>query len=188
MPHISLKNTTIPYTLKVSSRAKCLRLSVYRGGELIVVAPTNYDLSRIEKFILQKSRWVLQKIEYFSKLPVILKRKKTKAEFRQYRDEARILVENKIEKFNQIYNFNYGRISIRDQKTRWGSCSKKGNLSFNYKIALLPENLADYIIVHELCHLKEFNHSPKFWSLVQSIIPDYISRRKDLRNARATLQ
>ncbi len=69
-----------------------------------------------------------------------------------------------------------------NQRTKWGSCSKKGNLNFNYKIALMPEKIADYIVVHELCHLKEFNHSRKFWNLVVKIIPDYLEIKKELKN------
>lgn len=100
----------------------------------------------------------------------------------EYKESARELVLRRVEHFNNIYNFPYGRISIRNQRTRWGSCSKKGNLNFNYKIVLIPEKLADYIIVHELCHLKEFNHSQRFWDLVAKTFPDYRKIRQDLRN------
>ena len=94
-----------------------------------------------------------------------------------------MLALKKIEAFNKIYQFKYNRVSIRNQKTRWGSCSKSGNLNFNYKIALLPEKLVDYIIVHELCHLKEFNHSEKFWALVSITIPDYTIVRTELKQS-----
>ncbi len=83
------------------------------------------------------------------------------------------------EKFG--YTFLYSRISIRNQSSRWGSCSRKGNLSFNYRLALLPPRLADYIIVHELCHLGEFNHSKKFWDLVALTIPDWQKLRVELK-------
>ena len=74
-----------------------------------------------------------------------------------------------------------GRIAIRNQKSRWGSCSKKGNLNFNYKILFLPPDIVDYIIVHELCHLRQFDHSPKFWALVGETIPNYQQLRARLR-------
>ncbi|MBU4082699.1 M48 family metallopeptidase [Patescibacteria group bacterium] len=82
--------------------------------------------------------------------------------------------------YNEIYNFNFNRISVKNQKTRWGSCSEKGNLNFNYRIVLLPIEMADYIIVHELCHLGELNHSPKFWNLVAKTMPNYLEIRKRL--------
>ncbi|MFA6416526.1 MAG: M48 family metallopeptidase [Candidatus Paceibacterota bacterium] len=99
----------------------------------------------------------------------------------QHKESARILVGQKIEYFQTSYNFSVGKVAIRNQKTRWGSCSKKGNLNFNYKIALIPERLADYIIFHELCHLKEFNHSANFWALVAQEIPDYRARKEELK-------
>ena len=100
----------------------------------------------------------------------------------KYKEPARELVLRRVEYFNNIYNFSYGRISIRNQRSRWGSCSKKGNLNFNYKIVLIPEKLADYIVVHELCHLGEFNHSPNFWALVARTFPDYQKIKQELRN------
>lgn len=83
--------------------------------------------------------------------------------------------------FNSFYGFSVGRISIRDTKTRWGSCSKRGNLNFNYKILFLPAHLADYIVVHELCHLQEFNHSQNFWALVAKIFPNHKAMRAELK-------
>jgi predicted metal-dependent hydrolase len=88
---------------------------------------------------------------------------------------------DRVEHFATVYGFKYNRVSIKNQKTRWGSCSKKGNLNFNYKIFLLSPDMRDYIIVHELCHLKELNHSRKFWTLVEEIVPDYRIARKALK-------
>ncbi len=101
-------------------------------------------------------------------------------EYLKYREQARTLAHNRIQFFNQIYNFRVNRITIRNQKTRWGSCSKRGNINFNYKIALLPSELSDYIVVHELCHLGQFNHSKDFWDLVAQAIPDHKERRARL--------
>ena len=102
-------------------------------------------------------------------------------DYLKHREEARALAMERLEHFNKFYQFKIGRISIRNQKTRWGSCSKRGNLNFNYRIALLSKEAADYIIVHELCHLGEFNHSAKFWRLVACAVPDYLEIRKSLR-------
>ncbi|MDP2944335.1 MAG: M48 family metallopeptidase, partial [bacterium] len=83
--------------------------------------------------------------------------------------------------FNRFYNFKYRRISIRDQKTRWGSCSRTGNLNFSYRVLELTPAAADYIIIHELCHLREFNHCVRFWALVAKTVPDYVRLRRELR-------
>lgn len=101
--------------------------------------------------------------------------------YAKYKELALEIAHRKMEEFNKVYNFKYNRISIKNQKTRWGSCSKSGNINFNYKIALLSDRLTDYIIVHELCHLGEFNHSKNFWNLVEKTIPDYEQRREELK-------
>jgi len=91
------------------------------------------------------------------------------------------LVRDRLDYYNQFYQFKVGQISIRNQRTRWGSCSAKGNLNFNYRLVLIPEKLADYVIVHELCHLGEFNHSADFWALVAKAMPDYREARRELK-------
>ncbi len=91
------------------------------------------------------------------------------------------LVRSRLEYFNETYRFRYSRVTIRNQKTRWGSCSSRGHLSFNYKLVMLQPKHADYIIVHELCHLGELNHSKSFWDLVQITMPDHKKIRKELR-------
>jgi predicted metal-dependent hydrolase len=104
-----------------------------------------------------------------------------RGDYLKYKSTARALVLSRLEYFNQFYNFKYNSVRIKNQKTRWGSCSKKGNLNFSYKLALLSPWQADYIIVHELCHLGEFNHSQKFWALVAQTIPDYKKIRQELK-------
>ena len=89
---------------------------------------------------------------------------------------------DRVETFKSRLRFSYKAIKIKNQKTRWGSCSRNKNLNFNYKLIFLPKKQQDYIIIHELCHLKEFNHSRKFWSLVEKIMPDYLEIKNELRN------
>jgi predicted metal-dependent hydrolase len=111
-----------------------------------------------------------------------------KKKIEELRAIARARVEERLVHFNAFYNFSYNDVRIKNVKTRWGSCSTKGNLNFNYKIALLPPHLVDYIIVHELCHLEQMNHSVKFWSLVAKTIPDYRVRRAELRHQAVRLR
>ncbi|MBU6323543.1 MAG: M48 family metallopeptidase [Patescibacteria group bacterium] len=96
---------------------------------------------------------------------------------------ARALAHARLAHFNQYYGFAYAKVFIRSQKTRWGACSAKGNLGFNYRIAFLPPHLADYVIVHELCHLGAFNHSPAFWNLVAETTPNHKELRRELRTS-----
>ena len=97
------------------------------------------------------------------------------------REQARRFVENRISYFNKFYNFEINRVAIKNTSTRWGSCSSKGNLNFNYKIIYLRKELADYLIVHEICHLGQLNHSKKYWALVRQTIPNYDKINKELR-------
>jgi predicted metal-dependent hydrolase len=101
--------------------------------------------------------------------------------FEKEKEAARALVHARLQFFNRHYGFAWGKVFIRNQRSRWGSCSSKGNLNFSFKLVRLPPELADYIIVHELCHLKEFNHSPRFWALVAETVPDYKARKAALR-------
>lgn len=99
----------------------------------------------------------------------------------EHKEAARELVLARLEYFNQHYNLKWNRVSIRNQRRCWGSCTSLKNLNFNYKLLLLPPHLCDYIIVHELCHLKELNHGKNFWSLVEEQMPEYKKHVAELR-------
>lgn len=178
---IELHKKKVEYTLRVSKRARRMRLAIYCDGSFVVTAPRYASENIIEQFIIQKSQWIIDKLEYFKSFSGLVVLKSSKKDYIKYKEQALALAQNRIEHFNKIYGFKFNKINIKNQKTRWGSCSKKGNLNFNYKIALISERLADYIIVHELCHLKEFNHSKKFWNLVAKSIPDYLKIREELK-------
>lgn len=107
--------------------------------------------------------------------------KEDKIIFEERKAEARDLVLGRIQELNKVYNYSYKKISIKNMISRWGSCSRNGNLSFNYRLVLLPPNLVDYVIVHELCHLGEFNHSRDFWNLVARTFPDYQKLKEELK-------
>ncbi len=180
---IELQRNTVGYTLRLDKRSRGVRLSVASGGVFTVSAPPTLRQSRIEEFILQKAGWVLDKIAYFSKFPVRkpIRRAQGKKHFAEHKERARALVHERLEYFNQFYGVKWNRIAIRNQRSRWGSCSRKGNLNFSYKLALLPAHLSDYIIVHELCHLKELNHGQKFWDLVAKVVPNHRELRRELK-------
>ena len=108
-------------------------------------------------------------------------RKFSHKDYLDNKDKALAFVKDRVNFYNQKLGFSFNKISIKNQKSRWGSCSSKKNLSLNYKILFLNKEQQDYIIVHELCHLKEFNHSKNFWSLVEKIIPNYLAIKKSLR-------
>lgn len=93
------------------------------------------------------------------------------------------MVHARVRHYNAVYNFTYARIFIKNTKSRWGSTSSRGNLNFNYKLLFLPPAVADYIIVHELCHLAHFNHGPQFWALVARAVPNHRTLRSELRRA-----
>lgn len=178
---ITLDNQNIQYTLKVSERARGVRLAIYHDGDFVVTVPKRVGENVAEDFILKKSRWILSKLEYFKKNPRTIFIKHTPKEIQEYKKQASTLVRIRIQHWNTFYNFKYNTITIKNVTSRWGSCSKKGNLNFNYKILFLPQELVDYIIVHELCHLREMNHSAEFWSIVAKTIPEYKELRKQLK-------
>lgn len=112
------------------------------------------------------------------------KARRTTSVTKQYTDHkeaARQLIHTRLEYWNKHYKLTYKRVAIRNQRRSWGSCTSLGNLNFSYKILFLPAELADYIVVHELCHLKELNHSKNFWDLVAETIPDYLEKRLALK-------
>lgn len=178
---IQLQNQAIIYTLKKSKRARRMRMAVYCDGAVVVTAPYQFGDGIAERFVREKTSWLLSKLSLFQPFQPRPARRCTKVEYRHNKERAYTLAVERIAHFNRSYHFTFNSINIKNQKTRWGSCSKKGNLNFSYKIALLPKRLADYIIVHELCHRGEFNHSKKFWELVSQAIPDYATLRSELK-------
>lgn len=180
---ITLKNKEISYTIRKSRRARRIRLAVYCDGEVVVTTPFNLKESIAEKFVREKFQWLISKLSFFKQFEGKATVRYSREDYLKYKEEAYNLVESRINYFSKIYKLKYNRINIKNQKTRWGSCSKKGNLNFNYKIALLSSLTSDYIIVHELCHLKELNHSKRFWKLVEKTIPNHRNIRGELKEA-----
>lgn len=139
----------------------------------------------IDKFVSKKSQWIVDTKKNFVVHPVsdiaLLSRRHSKKEYLANKDEALDVLTGRAIFFNKHYGFEIGSISIRNQRSRWGSCSKNKNINFSYKLLLLPPEVRDYVVVHELCHLKEMNHSKAFWNIVAETVPDYKIIRKRLR-------
>lgn len=169
-----------PYIIRKSKRTKHLRLRIYGDGRVVMIAPWWLGSRVIEKFFEDKGEWIREKLDTLKQVQLQAS-KFTRRDYLAHKEEARVLVEERIAKYNAIYGFPVNRISIRHQKTRWGSCSSMRNISINYKIVYLPRAMQDYLIVHELCHLRELNHSPKFWGLVAQTVPHYREVKRALR-------
>lgn len=175
---IQVNGHQIPYTVKKSRRAKHLRLSI-SGNQLTLTVPWLIPLIIGNKFLHANLNWIKKNLsKIISPLP---QNRFSSHQITEFKIQTRKLVRHRLAHYNQYYNFKYSRITIRNQKTRWGSCSHNKTLSFNFRLALLPPELSDYIVVHELCHLKEMNHSSKFWSLVSQTIPNYRQLRRRLK-------
>lgn len=137
--------------------------------------PVYVSFKKAKEFLLANLTWLEKKIR--EEIPF----SDSKEEYKKFKTGARRIITERVGEMNRFYNFSFQKISIRNQSSRWGSCSSSGTLSFNYKIALLPRKYTDYIIVHELCHLKEMNHSSQFWKLVEQKIPNYKEIRRELK-------
>ena len=170
---------SISYTLNRSRRARYMRLVVQPGGVVVVTVPWGSSERAIMRFIERQSSWIARAVRKMASLIPLPAR--GRRAYLKHREEARVFIRERVDLWSAIYKISYRKIAIRDTKARWGSCSSKGNLNFSYALLFLPKGLADYVIVHEICHLKEHNHSSGFWQLVECAIPDYKARRRELR-------
>ncbi len=170
----------LQYTIKKSKRAKNISLSVNRDATIVLTLPWWVPKKMGKVFVDSKRQWILKQIKDIE-LKTKDKKLRTREDYIKNKEKARVLITERLKYFNQYYNLKYNRISIRDTKTRWGSCSSNANLNFSYKLLFLPNDVSDYIIVHELCHLKEMNHSRDFWNLVAEAIPNHRKLRSDIR-------
>jgi len=173
----------IIYELRKSVRSRRLSIAVGRGGSVRVTVPKRLTERDAAEFLRKKALWVISSLEKMEAVPPGLLETGDKRDYSALKEKARALISERVEFFSGCYGYKPGKISISNQSTRWGSCSKNGNLNFNYKLIKLSEECRDYIIVHELCHLKEFNHSDRFWKLVGKAIPDYKKIRKKLKES-----
>jgi hypothetical protein len=170
------------YSLKRIKNLKSLRIIVRSDASVEVRAPLRLSLLQINDFINRKTVWIKKKLHHFStEVKSLDTTEFLYPSYENCKNRAKKLVMKELIVLNSFYNYSYNRVIVRNQKSKWGSCSSKKNLNFNYRILFLPERLAKYLIVHELCHLKELNHSKNFWNLVGLMIPDYRELEKELK-------
>lgn len=166
------------YELKKSPKAKRIRIAVKKNKAVVVTIPRWIPYLAGELFLTDKADWVHTVLTKKTKNTLELPKLK---DWQSHKEPAMKLVKTIIAKYEQHYPYRYNSITIRNPQSRWGSCSSRGNLNFNYRIQFIAKELAEYIVVHELCHLKQMNHSPQFWNLVAKTFPHYRELRKQLR-------
>ncbi|MEN9561416.1 MAG: hypothetical protein RIQ56_689 [Candidatus Parcubacteria bacterium] len=179
--HVALAEERMNISLRRSPRARRVRAVVYPGGKIEVVLPLRMSSEGIESFIRHHARWILQSVKKLRKVEPRIPLPGDKKSYQQEKDRVQQFVAGRVHHFSQLYGIWPSRIVVRNQKSRWGSCSAKKTLTFNFRIMYLPHVLQDYIVVHELCHLREMNHSSSFWNLVERTIPEYKVLKKELR-------
>ena len=169
----------------IYSKRKSIGLEVRADGRVIARAPTRLSDRELVAFLEKHRKWVYDHL----KKRRAQDREKRGFNFPDYdnlnaREKALIKAKlrERAEHYSKIMNVDFARLTVKNQKTRWGSCSSLGNLNFNYRLYYLPLELMDYVVVHELAHRKHMDHSKEFWSLVESVIPDYRERRKALKS------
>ena len=172
----------IRFTVIRSSR-KTLAIRITGNDTLEVRAPRQLTNRQIEAYLRQNSAWLQKHLALYRERQAEKEAQPrfTEAELRTLGRQALEQLPPRTVYFARLMGVSYGRITIRNQKTRWGSCSSQGNLNFNCLLMLCPPAVQDYVIVHELCHRKEMNHSPAFWAEVERVLPDYKTQREWLK-------
>ncbi len=170
---------SIDIQLRKLRRAKRLTLRFVTPAKINVTVPYFVSFKQAREFVVTKTDWI-----YKTAKELATSVARTFPDDRgplAHKDDARRLILNIIEKYQKLYPFSYRKIFIKNLKSRWGSCSSAKNLNFNYRLMFLPDRLAEYVVVHELCHLREMNHGVRFWQLVIQAFPDYKALRKALK-------
>lgn len=175
------------------SNRKSYALEIEPGGNVIMKVPMHPSRQVIYQFLTEKENWIKVKYKKQCKLVMLQKgqdltEQQKKALEDRYRKAAKEYIPKRVAFYQSFVEKSYERITIRDQKTRWGSCSSKGTLSFNWRLMLAPPAVLDYVVVHELCHLMHMNHSKAFWNAVEEIMPNYKIHRKWLKENGNKLQ
>ena len=173
----------ISYQIIRSSR-KTMSLEIKADGSVVVRAPLRLSETKIQKFVEEKQEWILKNLEKIQKRDAQKKnvQKLSALERQHLQNKACVVIPRRVAYYAEKLGVSYGKITLRQQKTRWGSCAANGNLNFNWLLILAPPEVLDYVVVHELCHRMEMNHSQAFWKEVEKILPDYQERQKWLKD------
>lgn len=163
----------------IYSDRRTLALTI-KDGRLLVRAPRRTTTEKIEQAIESHRKWIEKHLEK-QRQRVDLTAALTEEQIRELRRIARRVLTYKTDYYSKIMGLKYGRISITSAKTRFGSCNSKGNISYSYRLMLYPEEAIDYVVVHELAHLVQMNHSAGFYRVVEKVLPDYKRRAKLLK-------
>jgi len=166
-----------PYEIIYSSR-KTLAIQITADGKVKVRAPKRCSQAAIHRFLTEKEDWVLKHLSKAKENPPADTPPLSEQDRARYIKIARDVFAQKTAYYANIMHVTYGRIAIREQKTRWGSCSAQGNLNFNWRLIFAPAGVLDYVVVHELAHRREMNHSARFWAVVEETMPDYRKYKK----------
>lgn len=179
LEYLDIEDLKIPIVLNRAKR-KTLSVTVTPDGSLLIKAPERMPEMEIERFLGQRRYWIYKQTKHMLETSAD-KVYRSDEEIIKLRQQARVILTDRTDYYKAMVGVDYKRLRIGDQKTRWGSCSSKGTISYNWRLILMPEEIMDYVVVHELCHLREMNHSRKFWEYVSKIMPDYESKRKWLK-------
>lgn len=160
----------------VYSKRKTIAITIEEGGVPVVKAPVRTKKKRIQEVVEKHSEWIEKHSEMQKKKESLFKDLSDDDIKKLKKDAKKYFTEN-TERFSKIMGINYGRITITSAQKRFGSCSSAGNISFSYRLMLYPEPAREYVIVHELAHRKQMNHSKAFYAIIAEILPDYKYRR-----------
>lgn len=163
----------------IRSKRRSLCLQVKRDGAVIVRAPFRVSEKAINDFVSKHIDWIIKKQELVKGTHV--PENFSENEITELKQRLKEIITPILERYSSIMGVYYDRVTINSAKTRFGSCSSKKTLNFSYRLALYPYEAIEYVCVHELAHLKEMNHSNRFWSIVEGILPDYKDRKKLLK-------
>ena len=166
--------------LLVRSSRKTLAVQIRAEGTVIARAPLRMSKDRILCFLSEKASWIRMqqgKMQERENMRQQARIHLDAAQEKELRERAKSVLAQRTAYFARQIGVTYGRITVRDQKTRWGSCSQTGNLNFNFRLILAPLEVLDYVVVHELCHRRQMNHFAQFWPEVARVLPDYRERK-----------